>query len=591
MTTGPRSAPSEPANSAENGSNGAAGPCAGEVVLDGAAGSCAGEVVLDGAAGLQAKGAEPDDARLLFRYLSVDEWQGYRMILGVFAGTFFAEFTPDDVAASIGIDPDTARDRLESLRRWGNLTVSSSVGNPSSLEDYYRRRNRYLITRQGQEVFDLVESVLAAADEIGDVQAARLRDLHRALDALHDQITGSSEDIDAAGDLSAAVRTVFDIHERFTTELTKFFAELNEWQSRYDLNPEQVQFFAGVLVDYVSEQLTEIERMIPPLSRRLEQILPRLDVLLPALDAGLAARVDSAGLAGSVAVRRLQGTEADDWRHLAAWFAATPGKPSRLDQLTRQALAAVRTLTANVSRLSRLGVGAASRRSDFIRLAGFFDRAATVEEAHQIAAAAFGLGSSRRLGTPASDADDPVPTATPWSEAPRAAVPVSLREHGDTVPRGSASPIRDRRREREHLERKRKLQRVARERVAADLLACAAEDGRIHGARLSEESFSMLRELIGRSAHGTHAHDAIRSVSDNGIRCQVRRSAGDETVVECPLGRLAMLDLVVTVAPADETAGPNVGVVADTVDVSDANETAALDDAGDCSDNEPGAAI
>ena len=494
---------------------------------------------------------DPDGARLLFRYLGGNEWQEYRAILAVFAGTYFAEFTPDDVASATGISPDSARDRLESLRGWGNLTVSSSVGNPSSLEDYYRTRNRYLITRLGQEVFELVERVLDAADEIGDVQAGRLRDLHRALAALQEQITSSIDPAEA--DLSGTVRTVFDIHERFTTELTKFFAELNEWQSRYDLNGEEVHFFASILVDYVSEQLKEIERMTPPIARSLERILPRLADFLPTLGAGLAARVDGAGLAESITVRRLPGSEADDWTHLAAWFVATPGRPSRLDHHTRQALAAVRTLTANVSRLSRLGVGVASRRSDFVRLAGFFDRASSVEQAGQIAAAAFGLGSCRRFGTLSSDADDPVPTVTSWRDAPRAEVPVSLRERGDTAVRGSASPVRDRRRERKLLQRRRKLDRVARENVASELLSCAGEDGRIDGAQLSRASFVMLRDLISRSSHSANPGDAMRNATEAGVRCQVRRVGGEQTVVECPAGRLSMLDLVVTVA-VDETA-------------------------------------
>ena len=191
-------------------------------------------------------GNDPAGARLLFRYVGGEEWHEYRAILGVFAGTFFAEFTPDDVAAEVAggtaeIDPAVVPDRLESLRRWGNLTVSSSIGNPSSLDDYYRRRNRYLITRAGQEVYELVERVLAGADEIGDVQAGRLRDLHRALERLG---AHGEAGFDRAGsdDLADTVRTVFDLHERFTTELTQFFAELNEWQSRYDLDADEVRF-------------------------------------------------------------------------------------------------------------------------------------------------------------------------------------------------------------------------------------------------------------------------------------------------------------------------------------------------------------
>ena len=139
--------------------------------------------------GLSSSVGEAARARQLFRYLSGEAWWEYRAIVGVFAGTFFTEFTPDEVAAeptviSTGVDPAVVPDRLESLRRWGNLTVSSSVGNPSSLDDYYRRRNHYLITRAGQEVYDLTERVLTGIDEIADVQAGRLRGLRRALGEL-----------------------------------------------------------------------------------------------------------------------------------------------------------------------------------------------------------------------------------------------------------------------------------------------------------------------------------------------------------------------------------------------------------------------
>ena len=104
--------------------------------------------------------------------------------------------------------------RLESLRRWGNLTVSSSIGTPASLDDYYRRRNRYLITRAGQEVHELVEGVLAGVDEIGDVQAGRLRDLHRSLGELAEQLEAAAGAEELADRRAAHLRPPRAIHER-----------------------------------------------------------------------------------------------------------------------------------------------------------------------------------------------------------------------------------------------------------------------------------------------------------------------------------------------------------------------------------------
>ena len=499
---------------------------------------------------------DPDRARQLFRYLGGEEWREYRAILKIFSGTYFAEFTPREVADKVvaaGVDPEVIEDRLESLRRWGNLAVSSSVGNPASLDDYYRRRNRYLITRAGQEVYDLVERVLEGAAEIGDVHASRLQHLHRALDELIDYAE-SGADQAANHDLAAAARTVFELHEQFANELTQFFAQLNQWQSRYDLEAEEVRFFAGVLVDYVSEQLTEIERMVRPIARALERLRPHIKALLPDLRSGLAARVEDAGLDAHIAVRQARGAELADWEHLAAWFVSTDRRPARLDQLTGQALAAVRTLTANVSRLSRLGLGAVSRRADFVRLASFFDHAATVDDAHEIAASAFGLGSCRRLGILSADADDPYPGNTSWKDAPRAVVPVSLRERGEIHQRGNTTPIRDRRNERRLIKDRRTSESESRKIAAAELLASAGEVGTINGVRLSVPAFALLRDLIGRSAYQRRPGDDVRVATDAGVRCEIQRTKAGSTMIACPEGKLVLRNMTVTVTAVNALA-------------------------------------
>ena len=210
----------------------------------------------------------------------------------------------------------------------------------------------------------------------------------------------------------------------------------------------------------------------------------------------------------------------------------------------------MRTLTANLTRLSRGGLGAASRRADFVRLAGFFDRAVTAGEAHEIAAATFGLGSCRRLGMPAEDADDPAPTATSWRDAPpsrRAGVVAGARRYGAARP---GTPMPDRRLERKWMQRRRDIDRLARETIAAELLSCAREDGRIDGASMSVASFAMLRDLISRSGLRAALDAEVRSADVTGVRCEVRRVDGARTVVECPDGRLAMHGLVVTVKAA-----------------------------------------
>ncbi|MDE0133697.1 MAG: TIGR02677 family protein [Acidimicrobiaceae bacterium] len=504
----------------------------------------------------------PDDrARLLFRYLGGEEWAEYRAILAVFADTYFSDFGPAEVHAQIRdadlaerLSPDTVHDRLESLRRWGNLEASTDIGRPSSIDDYYRRRHRYLITPAGQQVFDLVERVLASADKVADPQAGRLGDLHRGLQLLADHASGNFRDL-AAADATAAVRAVFDTHERFVDEITGFFRQLAQWQSRYDLSPEEVQLLAGVIVGYVDERLNEIERMRGPIERCLEAIMPRLDALLASIDTGLAGRVSDAGLADEFDVRRARGSDTEHWQHLGGWFTDAPGRPARLTQLTEQALAAVRTLTANLSRLSRLGALTTSRRADFLRLAAFVDAAPHSSRAHDVFSAALGLGSCRHAGLLAADADDPAPTTTAWSDAPRAVVPVSLRERGDVVQRGRPTPMRDRREAQQLMRERLERERVEQEAVAAELLSSADATGDLDGAELSAGAFALLRDLIGTAGHQAPDATGARVAHAWGLRCELRRMHRRSTVVRCPQGRMTMHGITVAIVDADAAIG------------------------------------
>jgi uncharacterized protein (TIGR02677 family) len=491
-----------------------------------------------------------ENARRLFRYVTGDEWRDYRTIMSVFAGTFFSEFTVDDVTVRLdargeSLDAAVLGERLESLRRWGNLTVSSATGNPTSIADYYHRRNRYLITRAGQEVHGVVEGVLLRIDEVRDISTSRLRAL---ADALRTLATTDPAHIEPIA-LADHVRAVFDPHEAFTSEITQFFAAINQWQSRYDLSPEEFTFFAEVLVGYVAERLDEVERTARPIGRLLIEIEPRVRPIVERVNRGLESRIEEAGLGSTVSVARLPGTTVADWDHLIGWFVSRDTRPSRIEQLGRQAVAAIRTLTMNLTRLSRMGVGATSRRADFLRLAGFFERA-DPDDVPLLAVAAFGLHSSNHWGVPAEDSADPVSTATSWADAPRAPVPVSLRERGDTINRGRATPMRDRSLETRLLRRHREADLAARTDVDDELLAAGELDGHV----LSDSALRRVQELTGRALHQLGVHDGSSDVVEGRLRCAVRRTPGEDTVIHTASGSLRLHDLRIALSASDQAA-------------------------------------
>jgi uncharacterized protein (TIGR02677 family) len=484
----------------------------------------------------------------------VTESPEYRSILGVFAGTFFAELTPDDVAgrlaeAGVVLPVETVAQRLESLRSWGNLEVSASVGAVSTVADYYRRRNRYLITRVGQEVHELVEGVLAQVDDVRDVSLGRLDVLAAALEAL------LRLDVESARPtvLADAVRAVFDPHRAFSAEITQFFAAINQWQARFDLDEPEFAFFSEVLVGYVGERLESLERKARPIARLLAELAPRVPAIVARAQDGLAARVAEAGLT-EVQVRPGHGGTLADWENLGVWFRGRPGAASRVATLGRDAVNAVRTLTQNLSRLSRSGLAGSSRRADYLRLAGWFDEAARErpQELPRLAAAAFGIFGSRHLGSAPGDEDDPVPSGTSWWEAPPARVPVSLRERGDTTNRGRSAQVADRSVQRQHLLARRRAEEEAIAAARAELLAAVALDGALaDGTALSTSALRALQRLLGPAVAAMGPIGEKGEAEIDGMRCIVEQRAGESTAVSTPAGTLVLRELGITVVRSD----------------------------------------
>jgi uncharacterized protein (TIGR02677 family) len=308
------------------------------------------------------------------------------------------------------------------------------------------------------------------------------------------------------------------------------------------------------LVGYVGERLESLERRARPISALLDALTPRIPVLVARARDGLAARVADAGLDG-VRVRPEHGSTAGDWENLSAWFRSRPSAPSRVATLGRDAVNAVRTLTQNLMRLSRSGVGGLSRRADYLSLATFFDDAGRTNpsELPRLAAAAFGLFACRHLGAAAGDDTDPVAVTTSWWDAPPAHVPVSLRERGDTTNRGRSGQVQDRSLQRGHLLARRRADEERAAAVRSELLAAAGPDGALaDGVVLPERALAVLQRLLGPALAAMGPGRVKGETEVDGLRCVVERRPGESTTVHTPVGALRLMDLTLSISAAQE---------------------------------------
>jgi uncharacterized protein (TIGR02677 family) len=242
-------------------------------------------------------------------------------------------------------------------------------------------------------------------------------------------------------------------------------------------------------------------------------------------------------------VERSRGRSAADWEELTDWFVDRPGRPSQVTALREATARAIGTLLATVKRATSGGGPEPGRRAELLTLAKWFDEASP-EQAHTLAAAAFGLYSARNLLLPPeNDGDD---EHTRWEDGPVLDVAVSVRGRGDRAARGRTSRILE-----DPLGRERLLAEARRADAqrAAAMAELVASSGKLDTVTLSPDALGalcgLLTEAMAQRERTTDAGEALDPIGE--LRLEVRHQPGRTTAIRSAGGVLHMQDTAVEV--------------------------------------------
>ncbi|MCZ2810121.1 TIGR02677 family protein [Modestobacter sp. VKM Ac-2979] len=493
----------------------------------------------------------------LYRYAVADDpavRAQYLAIMRLFTDTLLADLSAAETAEQLAArglvltDVDVEA-RCRQLEAWGNLVRSVRDSRVATVAEFLRSRSRFQVSKLGGRVHGQVDDLLAATTGVRDVARELLGMTVDTLDRIIDRLTGATPpDADM---LAGDVTTVFNNHKLFNESARDFYAYLAQVLTRYDLVGEEYVGFKELLLTYVDLITADVARHAPAVSARLETLDGHLDGLLAVLDT-LPTVVNTDGSPGE----RSPGRVRSDWEEFAAWYSGSSGRsgPQQLRSAADQALG---QLLANAKRMLAATSTGVSRRSDLLRLAGWFAEADD-ETAHRLFAAAFGAYPSRHLVFGPDEESPRAGALTSWWDADPVEVPLSLRERGDRAARGRTSRVPDPAMDRERVLAEARAQR-ARDEAAAALLIST---GTLHGARLTPDARNLVQELLPSALEGT---DRVAGVAgqwtntDLGIVLHVTPDAEQSTRIQADDG-----DLVVDGYNVEVTAVP--GAADDSVD-------------------------
>ncbi|WP_254716248.1 TIGR02677 family protein [Actinomadura sp. WMMB 499] len=428
--------------------------------------------------------------------------------MGVFVENkrrFVMHLRPEDVAEALRRDSgaplaqETVDKALASLTEWGNLRADPDTSRVTTVEDFYRARHLYQLSREGEAAERALEVYEEEVGRRGELQAVALEDIRVRLRALRD--------LPVNPDPAVAHSLLLELTSRLDSLAANARAFMSGLQRTIDLQDVDEEAF----LVYKDRLIAYLERFVSELVVKHHDIAATLRALQPERVAellALAARREAADTApdgradrpAEAALSTAAGEKLELWENrwsgLWSWFVGGRGHPCQADLLRTRARKAIPDLLATISVLQERRAGRSDRSADFRTLARWFAQAPTERDAHRLWRAAFGLSTARHLSAEPGAEPADVPAATSWLDAPLVEVSARLRASGHYAKRGAPKKVLDRAAERELLARE----------VAAEREQTEAARGRLatgRPARLGElgvldrQEFALFLRLLG----------------------------------------------------------------------------------------------
>lgn len=445
-----------------------------------------------------------------FAHVNAEKALLYRAVMQVFVAAkerFLVHLRPEDVHESLS---GTAREEIEralqQLVDWGNLQAEPDTGRVTTVEDFYRARFLFQLTKEGEAA----EIALAAYDEAlgkrGALQAVALADIRHQLRALQELLTEADPD---AARVHFLLRDLSRVFADLAENAQAFMAGLGRILELRGADREAFLAYKERLIDYLQRFIGELVTASADIARLIREIgadeggtgpsgIERLLRLVAGREARDALEDDTEGTAPATG-RYLEQWRAR-WQGLSAWFVGSRHHPSQAELLRNRARRAIPELLDAARRLNEQRLGRSDRAADFRTLARWFAEAESEADAHRLWRAAFGLAPARHLtvdeeSLAARDAD-PVSPATSWLTAPPLLISARLRATGSFRKKGQPPRVVRRDRERELLSRQ--LAEESNQARAARRLLATGEPVRLSAVgRLEPAPFALFLRLLG----------------------------------------------------------------------------------------------
>lgn len=469
-------------------------------------------------------------------YLTAEHVARYRAVM-----RFFYEqhqrmryrLTPEEVAEGVltsgyltGYTLEQCRQDLEQLEAWGNLVAQHDGRRVQTIEEYRRKSFRYQMTKYAVEIERMVAGLEKIRGFGGSLEPTRLEKIAALLAELKE-----ADGMFPPGKALPHWEELFTTFRLMTESAADYIAHLESSRVEELMATESFLIYKDSLTHYLRNFMQGLQRY----SLIIEGLLKGLDEQTVERYIGQVSQDEAAKPLLDVQETPEERRQRlyDTWEAFVAWFLGRGNQESEVrgfERATKNTIAKIVRSALRIQESRRLGV---SRQRELEYLGRWFFSLEDMEEAHQLAAYAFGLYKTRHFqGSDTGETESP--DASMWDEPPqqRALTAKSRRR----LRENATAAVRSRRREQEQQRQEWLARRREEERLLRQFLA-QGEVAMSDLPHLSRAVFSQLLDWLGQCL----ASPSRTILTSEGIRIELDVPPGQErTIIETDDGQLEL---------------------------------------------------
>ena len=305
---------------------------------------------------------------------------------------------PEDVLQGVrsynlfeGYNLEECQRDLNALVAWKNLNEQHDGTRVTSIEEYLKKRFRYMITPYAIEIERLVFQLEGISGYGGSLQPSKLHEMIRYVRRI--RYWSANQTDSAAEELWNNLVAIFkDLNE----QAADYIASLNSKKSEELFSTEVFLLYKDSVISYLQNFIQVLQSTAPEIEHQLahaqQDPLSKQRFLLQVARAKHAVpNLEDIETTEQEWQERIAG----QWTNIERWFIADEKESSNVSRLEQMAKDTIFKLVRSAVRIQEQGRHGISRRQELEIIGNWFFSLDDLKDAHRLAAYAFGLYETR----------------------------------------------------------------------------------------------------------------------------------------------------------------------------------------------------